>query len=63
MIIAIVWIVAVAFVEMIVPEWLAVILAIANIFVPDMVPMLDEVVGIAIVIKRLIDWTMIFNEN
>lgn len=55
MIIAIVWIVAVAFVEMIVPEWLAVILAIANIFVPDMVPMLDEVVGIAIVIKRLID--------
>lgn len=35
------------------PKWVAVVIAIANIFVPDIVPVIDEVLGIVIVVLRI----------
>lgn len=33
------------------PKWIQVILAVANLFIPDPIPLVDEVVMVAIMLK------------
>lgn len=53
--VAIIWVIAVVVVELIAPSYLALIIAIANFFVPDVVPVIDEVLGAVIAVKKLTD--------
>lgn len=39
--------------ELIAPAYVSVFIAIANIFVPDAVPCIDEIVGAVIAVKKL----------
>lgn len=48
------WVVIIVLAELFTPKWVAVLLALANIYVPDMVPIIDEILGIIIVIKRIL---------
>lgn len=50
---AIIWILIIVIAELIAPEYVAVLIAIANIFIPDQVFLIDEVLGIVIAIKRI----------
>ena len=50
----IIWILIVVIAELIVPEYVSVLIAIANIFIPDSVAYIDEILGIIIAIKRIL---------
>lgn len=52
---AIIWVIAVIVVELIAPSYISVLIVIANIFIPDAVPVLDEVIGAVIAVKKLTD--------
>lgn len=50
----IIWIIVVI-AELVAPSYLSLIIAIANFFIPDAVPVLDEVIGVVIAVKKLMD--------
>ena len=47
------WVVAVLLVELIAPTFVSVLVVIANMFLPDMVPFVDEILGVAVVLKKM----------
>lgn len=49
------WVVAVLLVELIAPTFVSVLVVIANMFLPDMVPFVDEILGVAVVLKKMSD--------
>ena len=49
----ILFVVIVLVVQLIAPSYLSVLIFIANCFVPDMVPVIDEVLGLVIAICKL----------
>lgn len=54
-IVQIIWIIVVGIAELITPSYLSLIIAIANFFIPDAVPVIDEVIGAVIAVKKLMD--------
>ncbi len=47
------WVGIMILLELCTPKGLAVLAVFANIFIPDMVPLIDEVLGVIITVKRL----------
>lgn len=53
-VISIAWVVIIVLAELFTPKWAAVLIALANIFIPDMVPFIDEILGVIIAAKRIL---------
>lgn len=52
---AVVYLILAVIIELILPGYAAIILAIINCFVPDPVPYLDEIIGLAIGIVKILN--------
>ncbi len=50
---SIVWVVIMVLLALFVPKGLAVLIVLVNIFIPDMVPFIDEVLQVIVLIKKL----------
>lgn len=53
--IALIWVVIILAVEYISPKYVSLVIILANFFVPDAVPVIDEVLGLAIGAKKLME--------
>ena len=51
----IIWILLILAVELVAPKYISAIIAIGNMFLPDMVPYIDEILGAAILLRKFID--------
>lgn len=51
----IIWIIIVAVVELVVPKYISILIAIGNLIFPDTTPFVDEIIGCLIAIKKLSD--------